>query len=201
MFLGKDASPIDRRSASLLDADRSILLVIDAQEKFRGAIPEMESLGARIAILAKAAARLGIPVLVTEQYPKALGSTLPEIKEALPAGTPVFEKLAFSAGDAPEWVEALQKATKASKRDQFVLCGVESHVCVLQTALDLIQNLDGQVYVVEDAVGSRKAADKEAARRRLEGHDAQWVTSEMVFFEWLRKAGTAEFKELQGLIK
>jgi nicotinamidase-related amidase len=201
MFLGKESSRADRRSASLLDADRSILLIIDAQEKFRGAIAEMETLGARIVILAKAAARLGIPVLVTEQYPKALGPTLPEIKASLPAGTPVFEKLTFSAGDAPGWMDALQKAMRASKRDQFVLCGVESHVCVLQTALDLIQNVEGQVYVVEDAVGSRKAADKEAAHRRLEGHAVQWITSEMAFFEWLRKAGTAEFKELQGLIK
>jgi nicotinamidase-related amidase len=197
MFLSDRDKPQSTRSASLLNAERSVLLVIDAQEKFREAISEMETLGARIVILAKAAARLGIPVLVTEQYPKALGSTLPEIKASLPEGTPVFEKLAFSAGDVPEWMDAL----RASKRDQFVFCGVETHVCVLQTALDLIRNLEGQVYVVEDAVGSRKAADKEAAQRRLEGHAVQWVTSEMVFFEWLRKAGTAEFKELQGLIK
>ena len=197
MFLNKDTDRASRRSASLLDTDRSILLIIDAQEKFRDAIPEMESLGARIAILAKAAARLGIPVLVTEQYPKGLGSTLPVIKAALPPGTPIFEKMVFSAGDVPEWMDAL----KASKRDQFVFCGVESHVCVLQTALDLIQNVEGQVYVVEDAVGSRKPSDKEAAHRRLETHAAQWVSTEMVFFEWLRRAGTSEFKELQGLIK
>jgi nicotinamidase-related amidase len=197
MFLSDRDKPQSSRSASLLDANRSILLIIDAQEKFRGAIAEMESLGARIAILAKSAARLGIPVLVTEQYPKALGKTLPEIAAALPEGTPVFEKLAFSAGDVPAWMDAL----KASKRDQFVFCGVETHVCVLQTALDVLQNVEGRVYVVEDAVGSRKAADKEAAQRRLEGHAVQWVSTEMVFFEWLRRAGTPEFKELQAYIK
>jgi nicotinamidase-related amidase len=197
MFLNKDTDRQDRRSASLLDADRSILLVIDAQERFRGAVENMDAAGARISLLAKAAARLGVPALVTEQYPKALGTTLAGITSSLPPGTEKFEKMCFSCSDAPEWAVAL----KASKRDQLVLCGVEAHVCVLQTALDLAQNSDGTVYVVEDAVSSRRPSDKEAALRRMESHGIQVVTAEMVIFEWLRKAGTPEFKELQGLIK
>ena len=187
----------DRRSASILDASKSLLLIIDAQEKFQPAIHDLEQIGWQIAVLAKAAARLGIPAVASEQYPKALGSTLVEIQSALPSGTEVFSKLSFSAADVPEWVEAV----RATKRTQFVICGVETHVCVLQTALDLIQNLEGQVFVVEDAVSSRKASDKQSALRRLEAQGAQIVTTEMVLFEWLRKAGTAEFKELQGLIK
>jgi len=187
----------DRRSAALLDASKSILLIIDAQEQFRGAVERMEEVGQRIALLTKAAARLGIPVIVSEQYPKALGPTLSEIVSELPKGTPVFSKLSFSAFDLPEWAEAL----RTSKRSQYILCGVEAHICIAQTALDLVQNMEGQVYVVEDAVSSRKKLDKKAGLRRLESRGVERITTEMAFFEWLRKAGTPEFKELQALIK
>ncbi len=185
------------RNPSLLDASRSLLVVLDAQERFCGAVENMEAVGARIALLAKAATRLNIPALLTEQYPKALGPTLAPVREALPENTPIFEKLAFSACDVPAWGDAL----KASARDQVVLCGVEAHVCVLQTALDLAGSSGLAVYVAEDAVSSRKASDKAAALRRLESHGVQVVSTEMVVFEWLRRAGTTEFKELQGLIK
>jgi len=187
----------DRRSSSLLDASKSILLIIDAQERFQGAVDRMEEVGKQIALLTKAATRLGIPVIVSEQYPKALGPTLPEILAELPKETPVFSKLSFSAFDLPEWSEAL----RASKRSQYVLCGVEAHVCVTQTALDLAQNMEGQVYIVEDAVSSRKKQDKKAGLKRLETHGVERITTEMAFFEWLRKAGTPEFKELQALIR
>ncbi len=187
----------DRRNTSLLDAGRSLLLIIDAQEKFLPVTSGMGPAAKRMAILCKAAGRLGIPVIFSEQYPKALGSTLPEISSSLPPGSAVFSKLSFSAFDLPEWAEAV----RASRRNQFVICGVETHVCVLQTALDLMQNLDGQVYIVEDAVASRKTVDMETALRRLETHGAQRVTSEMVIFEWLRKAGTLDFKEIQGWMK
>jgi isochorismate hydrolase len=198
MFPERPSLP--QRSPSLLDASRSILLVIDAQEKFGAAIADLDAVGARIAILAKAAARLGVPVVVSEQYAKALGPTLGNIRESLPAGTPVIEKMCFSCGDSPGWNAAV-KALAASKRDQLLLCGVEAHVCVLQTALDLARNPDVAAYVIEDAVSSRKASDKEAALRRMEAHGVQRVTTEMAVFEWLRKAGTPEFKELQALIK
>ncbi len=201
MFLNDSHERLHSRSPSLLDASRSLLLVIDAQEKFRGAVENMDVVGARIALLAKAAARLGVPALVTEQYPKALGKTLEDITSSLPENTRVFEKMCFSCSDAPEWAAALREIMKTAKRDQLVLCGVEAHVCVLQTALDLAQNADSAVYIVEDAVSSRRASDKQAALRRMESHGIQIVTAEMVVFEWLRKAGTAEFKELQGLIK
>ena len=187
----------DRRSAALLNAENSLLLIVDFQEKFMSAVSGMEETAKRVAILAKAAAHLKIPIIVSEQYPKGLGRTLPEILAVLLEGTPVFEKLSFSAMDVPEWAEAV----RASRRNQIILCGVETHVCILQTALDLIQNSDGQVYVVEDAVSSRKVSDKDAALRRLEANGVQRVTSEMVACEWLRQAGTPYFKDIQALIK
>src|SRR5690606_33626751 len=113
---------------------------------------DLSAVGARIEILAKAAARLGVPMVVTEQYPKALGNTLSPIAAALPGKTPILEKSCFSACDLPEWSSALRDLTKT--RDQIILCGVEAHVCVLQTALDLIQDPDVAVHVPEDAVSS-----------------------------------------------
>ena len=191
--------PAALRSPLLLDGKRSLLLVVDAQQGFAKAIPDLEATGARIAILARAAARLQVPILVTEQYPKALGPTLGPVAAALPAKTPVLEKSCFSACDLPEWSSALRNLTKT--RNQIILCGVEAHVCVLQTALDLIQDPDVAVHVPEDAVSSRRIPDKAAALRRLEAHGIQTVTTEMVVFEWLRRAGTDDFRELQGLVK
>ena len=187
----------DRRSAALLNAEKSLLLIIDTQEKFTGAVAAIEEVSKRICILAKAAAHLKIPVIVSEQYPKGLGHTLPEILACLPTRTPIFEKLPFSALDVPEWAEAV----RATKREQIILCGVETHVCILQTALDLIQNLEAQIYVVEDAVSSRKLSDRDSALRRMEAHGVQGITTEMAVCEWLRQAGTPDFKALQPLIK
>jgi nicotinamidase-related amidase len=188
------------RSPLLLDAARSVLLIVDAQQGFAKAIPDLEAVGVRMEILVKAAARLGVPVIVTEQYPKALGNTLGPVAAALPANTPILEKLCFSACDLPEWTSALRKHKDAG-RDQLILCGVEAHVCVLQSALDLLQDSDVAVHVPEDAVSSRRPSDKSAALRRMESHGVVMVTVEMVVFEWLRKAGTEEFRELQGLVK
>ncbi len=187
----------NHRSPQLLEASRSVLLVIDIQEKFRKVVMGMEEVSLRSTLLVKAAAQLQVPVLVSEQYPQALGKTLTEIAAAFPKETPIASKLAFSALDCPEWADSL----RTHKRNQFVLCGVETHVCVLQTAMDILQNLEGQVYIVEDAVASRKASDRLAALRRLEAQGAQIITSEMVLFEWLRKAGTPDFKALQPLVK
>jgi isochorismate hydrolase len=188
------------RSPALLDAARAVLLIVDVQEGFRKAIPDMDSVAAHIAILAKAAARLGVPVVVTEQYPKALGATVSPVAAALPPNTPTLEKLCFSACDAPEWTSALRKQKDAG-RDQLILCGVEAHVCVLQTVLDLLQDPNVAVHVAEDAVSSRKITDKSAALRRMESHGVAVVTVEMVVFEWLRKAGTPEFRDVQGWIR
>lgn len=193
MFPEKTVTP---RHPSLLDAHRSALAVIDLQDRFRDAIPDFAPVVARTEILTRAAARLGVPVLASEQYPRGLGPTVPDLAAALPPDTPIHEKLCFSACDLPAWTAAL----RATRRNQVILCGVESHVCVLQTALDLAAD-DVSVYVVEDATSSRRAADRRAALRRLESHGIQIVTSEMVVFEWLRRAGTDEFRDLRDWLK
>jgi nicotinamidase-related amidase len=180
----------------LLRKEDSALLLVDIQERFRGAVSGMDGVVRRGGILAKAAARLGIPVFATEQYPKALGPTVEEVRSLLPNPAQVFPKLCFSAAGC----EPLAAALKLSGRRQVVLCGVEAHVCVLQTALEL-QAAGYAVHVAEDAVASRAESDRDAALRRMVRHGVDRVTAEMVVFEWLREAGTPLFKELQALIK
>lgn len=197
--------------SSLLRAEDSVLLLVDIQERFRGAVAGMDGVVARSVILVKAALRLGIPVLASEQYPKALGSTVAELRSILPGSEdpeagPYFPKMCFSAAGCDPLRARLAAlsgtgaGSGAAKRRQVVLAGVEAHVCVLQTALEL-QAGGLSVHVVEDAVASRKGDDREAALRRMERHGVERVTSEMAVFEWLRRAGTPEFKELQALIK
>ncbi len=181
---------------ALLKAADSVLLLVDIQEKFRPTIAGMEALIDRSEILVRSAMRLGIPVLATEQYPKALGDTVPELRERLPDKQAYFPKLRFSSYGC----DALRQSLEASKRKQVLLAGIETHVCVLQTGLEMLA-AGFSVYVVSDAVSSRSLADREAALRRLEKHGAELITSEMAVFEWLREAGTPEFKELQSLIK
>jgi nicotinamidase-related amidase len=189
-------SLLSKAGDSLLKASDSALLIVDIQEKFRPAIPDMEELIAGAEILVRAAVRLGIPVFATEQYPKALGETVPELKEWLPDNQEYSPKLSFSSLGC----EAFAKNLAASKRRQVVMVGIEAHVCVMQTGLELLA-AGHSVYVAIDAVSSRDGADREAGLKRLEKHGAELVTTEMVIFEWLRAAGTPEFKELQALIK
>jgi nicotinamidase-related amidase len=180
----------------LLSAADSVLALIDIQEKFRPSIAGIEDVIRRIEILARAALRLGVPVLATEQYPKALGPTVPEIKRWLPDSQAYLPKMCFSSTACHPFREALA----GTGRKQVVLAGIETHVCVLQTALELAAS-GYSVYVVEDAVSSRKPADRQAALERMSRHGVERITAEMAVFEWLREAGTPEFKELQALIK
>lgn len=179
----------------LIKAERSCLLVVDVQSKLAPTTRDSERVVANISVLLKAAARLGVPVLASEQYPKGLGPTVEEIARLLPPGS-ILDKVHFSClGDT-----GLAGRFRELGRDQAVVVGLEAHVCVLQTSLDLID--DGrQVFVVADATSSRAAANREAALRRLETAGCGVVTTEMVVFEWLGRAGTPEFKELSALIK
>jgi nicotinamidase-related amidase len=180
----------------LLRKEDSVLLLVDIQERFRPSISGMDGVIRRSVILAMAASRLGIPVLASEQYPKALGATVVEVSALLPDPAAIFPKLCFSAAGC----EPLAAALKLTGRRQVVLCGVEAHVCVLQTALDL-QAGGYAVHVVDDAVASRAEGDRAAALERMVRHGVDRVTTEMAVFEWLREAGTPLFKELQALIK
>lgn len=150
-------------------------------------------------ILLRAAGRLGVPVTVTEQYPKGLGPTVAAIAERLPPAATTLPKVTFSAA-ADEVTRRRFDELRADGRDQIVICGTEAHVCVLQTALGL-RGAGFSVFVVGDAVSSRSPHSVSAACARLLHAGCHWVTTEMVVFEWLERAGTDTFREISPLIK
>lgn len=171
----------------LISRTDSLLLVVDVQAKLLPTIHEAEAVKARVLWLARAAAMLGVPRLATEQYPQGLGPTDTEVVAAL-GEVPVVGKVTFSCAAGQCFDEGAAPSQK-----QIVVCGIEAHVCVLQTALDLAAR-GREVFVVADAIGSRKAVDKALAIERLRGAGVQIVSSEMVGFEWLRAAGSEEFR-------
>lgn len=179
----------------LIRADESTLVVIDMQERL---VPAMQAPARTIKnarLLLTAARACNVPCLLTEQYPKGLGTTVPEILNAA-SNSPVIEKLHFSCME-----DALFKSTFTSmKRKQAVLAGMEAHICVVQTAASLIEE-GYEVFVVSDATASRTTDSEDACKIRLSASGAHIVTTEMVIFEWLGKAGTTAFKSLLPLIK
>jgi nicotinamidase-related amidase len=180
------------RSGLLLSRDRSCLLVVDVQERLLPTIADHPSLLSAVQLLVRSARRLQIPIVVSEQYPKGLGSTVTQLTEDL-LGTTRFEKLRFSAA------EGLQPLLKRDL-SQIVLCGIETHVCILQTALDLIS--EGlQVFVVADAVGSNSVDDRRVALQRMRDSGCTIISAESVVFEWCETAAAAEFKDLSRLVR
>ncbi len=169
------------------------LLVIDVQEKLVVKIPNADALVRNIGLLIDGARQVGVPVQATEQYPRGLGATVPELAARLPERA---DKVAFSCCAVPSVVESLQKQT----RPKVVLAGIETHVCVQQTALDLLAR-GFQVYVAADAVGSRYPVDHEYALRRMERAGAVLVTSETAVFEWVGGAEHPNFKAISKLIQ
>ena len=179
----------------LIDRERSFLLLVDVQDRLLPAMTEPAIVLRNAGILLKAAARLGVPVLASEQYPRGLGHTMPELASLLPAGA-TMEKVAFSClGEA-----GAADRIASLGRKQAVICGIEAHVCVLQTALDLAAK-GYQPFVVRDAVSSRAALSVETALARFQRTGIEVVTTEMVAFEWLARAGTDEFREISRLIR
>ena len=184
-----------RRSRELLDRAKSRLLVIDLQEKFLPVIPNMGDLLTRCRLLMQTAGLLGVPMNVTEQYPRGLGATIPQIRELLAADAEIPSKLRFSAAQCCDWM------TKSSdERFQIVVAGIETHVCIQQTVLDLLAE-GFAVYLVVDAIGSRKAIDHAVALERMRLAGAVLTTAESVVFEWCEVAGTPEFKTVSGWVK
>jgi nicotinamidase-related amidase len=183
----------------LLAADRSQLVVIDLQERLLPAITGSAGILRNTGILLRAAAALGVPVTVTEQYPAGLGRTVSSVIGLLPPQAVVLPKTTFAATGDPVIGERIAALT-ATGRDRIVLCGTEAHVCVLQTALRL-REAGAPVFVVGDAVGSRSPDSVDAARTRLVHGGCQWVTTEMAVFEWLERAGTETFRALLPLIR
>jgi nicotinamidase-related amidase len=173
----------------LARAADSALIVIDIQERLAFAMPARDSVVRATGILLEAAARLDIPVLITEQYPKGLGGTVADVALKLPEATTRIEKTCFSAS-----------AALALTRPQVVLAGMEAHVCVLQTALELAAGgLD--VFVVADAVCSRTEANYSNALARMQRAGIIVTNTESVIFEWLRDAAHEHFRPLSRLIR
>lgn len=179
----------------ILRSGRSALVVVDIQERLMPAIHEADRVARNAEILLQAAHHLSVPILATEQYPRGLGPTVPAIAELLPAGATI-EKLAFAATGEQIFLDRLAMLD----RRQIVVCGTEAHVCVLQTALGLLE-AGYEVFVTADAVSSRTAANVAAALDRLRAEGVRIVTTEMVVFEWMERAGTPIFKTVSALVK
>ena len=182
----------------LLDGARSQLLVIDVQERLLPAMHEGAGMVGNCAVLMRVAHRLDIPVTISEQYRKGLGLTVAQL-EAEKGDAVVLEKMHFSCA-ADSGLSARVRGLASDGRTQIVVCGIEAHVCVLQSALGFA---DGglNVFVVSDAITSRATSSVEIAQRRFAANAVNLVTTEMVVFEWLHIAGTPVFKELSKLIK
>ena len=177
--------------ARVLDRSRTALVVVDVQEAFRPAVHDFERVARNAGVLVQGARALGIPVVATEQYPRGLGATVPEVAEHLDGAEPV-EKTVFSAAAA--------EGFDLDGRDQALLCGIESHVCVSQTAHDLLDR-GVEVHVARDAVSSRSEENSELGLHKMEGSGAVLTSVETALFELLGEAGSEEFKTVQRLIK
>ncbi len=179
----------------LIRADAAILVVVDIQSRLAAAVENADAIIARARVLIDAARQMDVPLLVSEQYPQGLGGTDPRLG-ALPPTAAVVSKLTFSC-----WREqGFQVRLDRLRRGQVVLCGMETHVCVLQTALDLRER-GYDVFVVEDAVGSRRQSSKQLGLARMRDRGIDVVDSEMVVFEWAERAGTDQFRALSRLVK
>jgi nicotinamidase-related amidase len=183
---------VAHRGAEKLDPERAALVVVDVQEAFREAVPSFADVATATATLVQGAARIGIPIVVTEQYPKGLGATVPEVAEHLPDDVDPVEKVSFSAARAERF--------GLDGREQAIVCGIETHVCVNQTVLDLLDH-GVATQVVADAVGSRTEANRELGLRKMERAGAAITSVETALFELLGGSDAPAFKEVQALVK
>jgi nicotinamidase-related amidase len=180
----------------LLDPARTVMVVVDVQEAFRGIIPDFTAVATRIAILARGMQLLGLPILVTEQYPRGLGKTASEIAEILAVDSPILEKTAFSSCGAAAFGDRLETL----HRDQIVVCGIEAHICVNQTVHDLLAT-GKQVHLAVDCISSRFEENRTAAIKKMRSSGALVSTVEMALFELMRDSRHEHFKSIQALIK
>jgi len=180
----------------LLSLESSCLLVVDIQEKFVSVIDEYERVVAKSKIMIQAAGMLGVPVIVSEQYPKGLGQTVSELSEVYPEKTQIHDKTAFGClGDV-----GLTEQIAALGKKQIVVVGIETHVCVNQTVHQLL-NADYQVHLIEDALGSRSSENRDIGIAKMRASGAVSSCVEMALFEWMGDAKHPRFKDVQALIK
>ncbi len=180
----------------ILDKEKTALVVVDFQEAFRSPINDFAQIASRISIAVRGFQILNLPIIITEQYPKGLGRTAEEILFLMPPEFEFIEKSAFSSCGASAFMDKL-RVTGAS---QILLCGLETHVCVNQTAHDLL-NENFTVHLLNDCVGSRYSHDKEAALKKMQASGVVPSSVEMALFELMGDAKHEQFKDIQNLIK
>jgi len=186
-----------QKTSLRLTRTKAGLVVVDVQERLLPAMFEPQRVVQNAVRLIQGAAILQVPIFATEQYRKGLGPTVPEVAAAIPGFAPL-EKLAFSACGAAGFIAALKK--KKKKVSEAILCGIEAHVCVSQTCLDLLEK-GFRVFVAADAVSSRTPENYRSGLDRMRAAGAVVVSTEMVLFELLERAGTDEFKQILNLVK
>ncbi|MGC8667574.1 MAG: isochorismatase family protein [Chthonomonadales bacterium] len=184
------------RHPLLLQPDASVLVVIDLQEPFLRNVWQRGRVVRNAGLLIRGCGILGVPVLPTLQYARRMGGVIPEIAGVLPPRCNPVDKLCFSCAGSADFVGRLERAG----RRQVILCGVETHICVCQTALDLVQ-AGYQVHVAADAVSSRGELNWRLGLKRIEQGGAFTVSTEGVLYELMVRAGTAEFKQIVDLVK
>lgn len=186
-----------RRSPELLSRDRSQLLIVDVQEKLLPVIHDSDRLLKTVRFIMDVAKVLQVPAVISEQYPQGLGGTVAQIAEQGSA-IQTFDKLRFSASEG--FLPLAGDCREPGGRDQVVIVGIEAHVCVLQTAFDLLA-CGLRAFVVADAVGSRNPADYHRALDRIRDAGGVVCTAESVAFEWCEVAGTDEFRQVSRLVR
>ena len=186
----------DTRHPHLLRREDTLLVVVDMQEPFLRGIHDRDRLTENIRLLMQAAAILNVPVLPTTQYAERMGGVVPEVAQCLPAAGDALDKLCFSCAGG----DAFQSALIATGRHQILLCGVETHICVSQTALDLAFQ-GHQVHVAADAVSSRTLEKHKLGMERMRDSAVLPCAAEAAVYELLREAGTPEFKAILTLVK
>ena len=185
------------RHPNTLDPEKTALVIVDLQEAFVPAIHDFETIVARTAIVVRAARLLNLPILLTEQYPQKLGSTVGEIKSLLPPGVVAIDKTSFSCCGADYFVSQLKGLGQVK---QILLCGIETHVCMNQTAHDLLAG-GYQVHVPLDCTSSRAPQNRQAGLDKMTISGVLPSSSEMALFELMRDARHEQFKAISNLIK
>ena len=180
----------------ILDEKKVVLVIVDLQEAFRSPINDFANIVSRVSVAVRAFQTLNLPIIISEQYPKGLGRTAEEILFLMPTEFEFVEKSAFSSCGASVFVEKL-RATGAT---QIVLCGFETHVCINQTAHDLL-NDNFQVHLLTDCVGSRFSIDKQVALQKMQMSGVVPSSVETALFELMRGAKHEQFKAIQNLVK
>ncbi len=179
----------------MLELDDTVLVVVDVQGKLATLMHERESLFKNLSRLIEGAQVLGVPILLTEQYPKGLGETAPELKALMPTVKPI-EKLSFSCMGEEKFLEALEE----TEREHILVAGIEAHICVYQTVSDLLAE-GFEVHCVADAISSRTKENREIGLTRMKDEGAILTSTEMCLFELLKVAGSPTFKTISALVK